>query len=131
MKSAVVALSFFLISAFSSAEPHSEIDDMIIAVTSGGETIEWKLHFGSEETSSCYLTGDIRIGTSTNIKSKSKMSIAYVRSGDILIIESPSGLCDAGAEVKLTLVDGLYEGDLLERSFYGYKVIGFVKEVEQ
>lgn len=129
MKLAILVLTVLLLSAFKSAEADSVIDDIIIAVTSDGETIKWQLHFGPKEASSCFLSGDVREGTSTNIKSKKKMSIAYVRDGDALIIESPSGICDAGAETKLTLVNGLYEGDLYERSFYGYKVIGFVKQV--
>jgi hypothetical protein len=131
LKSALIVLAFFLLCAFNTAEANSAIDDMIIAVTTDGETIEWRLHFGTEEAESCFLSGDVRKGTSTNTKSQKKMSIAYVRAGDALIIESPPGICDAGAEAKLTLVNGLYEGDLYERSFHGYKTIGFVKEIRQ
>lgn len=131
MKLALMVLFVFLLCASDSLETDNVSDEIIIAVTVKDETIEWQLNFGSEKTNSCFLSGDVRRGTSTNTTSQEVMSIAYIRTNETLVIESPAGLCDAGVETNLTLINGSYEGDLYERSFYGYEVIGFVKEVKR
>lgn len=99
-----------------------------ISVTVEGDAVDWELTFNDEPTKSCYLSGDVRSGTSQNIETKEIMSMSYVSIDEKLIIESPSGLCDAGVETTLIKLNGLYSGDLYSRSFFGHEKIGTVRQ---
>ena len=102
--------------------------DVIVEIDSQKKT--WRNTFTNQLVESCYLPGEVKLGTAENLSNGKQVEIGYVKIEDKLIIETLPGWCDAGTQVVLGDKDGVLQGDLVSRSYSGFEKIGTVVQVE-